>query len=98
MLHIRETAMTMAHAARVAVRGPLAFPPALTSRSLDPGRLGTGQAHRRGLMEIAEDRDQAGGPHITGQLPVGAWHAINAFEDPPSGGTRPPSPMPSWIA
>ncbi|MEL6220011.1 MAG: hypothetical protein AAFR79_16350 [Pseudomonadota bacterium] len=54
--------------------------------------------HRRGLLEIVEDRDQAGGLLITGQLPVGAWHAIIVFDDPRSRRDAPPSPMPSWIA
>ena len=39
-----------------------------------PDRLTAGQ--RRDLMEIVEDRYQAGSTVITSQLPVDAWHAV----------------------
>ncbi|WP_285675158.1 ATP-binding protein, partial [Paralimibaculum aggregatum] len=39
-----------------------------------PDRLTAPQ--RRNLMEIAEDRYQAGSTRITRQLPVDAWHAV----------------------
>ena len=39
-----------------------------------PDRLNTGQ--RRDLMEIVEDRYQAGSTVITSQLPVSTWHGV----------------------
>jgi DNA replication protein DnaC len=39
-----------------------------------PDRLTAGQ--RRDLMEIVEDRHQAGSTVITSQLPIDAWHAV----------------------
>lgn len=39
-----------------------------------PDRLNTGQ--RRDLMEIVEDRYQAGSTIITSQLPVSTWHDV----------------------